>query len=476
MPTIYTHGINVTEQGTAISTPVVAQSGIPFVIGTAPIQSAESPAKVGIPVLCTSWNEAVSHFGYSDTDWKNYTLCEFMYSHFKLYNCQPVIFCNIMDPAKMKENVDAASVAVVDHQAVLPFETINDETLVVKAEAEGDTLTKDTDYGVFYEDGKCIVEVLEDGKAYAAQNLNIAYNKVKPDQVDAKAIATGMESIDLCMSQFGTIPDLICAPGWSHTSTVAAVMAAKADGINGMFRAKALIDIDCSETTDYTAAIAAKASANMVDKTQILCWPMMGLGDYVFHMSTQLAGRIASTDTENGGVPYESPSNKTYQCDRIILADGTEVTMSLTQANILDSNGITTAVNFMGGWVTWGNYNACYPTNTDVKDYFIPVSRMFNWCAGTLIKTFWSYLDKPMNRRLIDTIIDTANIWLNGLVGAGYLLGARVVMDESENTLTNLMAGIIKLHLYLTPPSPAKELDFVLEYDTSYVTEALQAS
>ena len=73
------------------------------------------------------------------------------------------------------------------------------------------------------------------------------------------------------------------------------------------------------------------------------------------------------------------------------------------------------------------------------------------------------------------SILDSANIWLNGLVGAGYLLGARVEMLENENPLTSLMAGKIKLHVYMTPPSPAQEIDFVLEYDADYVTSALQS-
>ena len=37
------------------------------------------------------------------------------------------------------------------------------------------------------------------------------------------------------------------------------------------------------------------------------------------------------------------------------------------------------------------------------------------------------------------------------------------------------MAGIIRLHVYLTPPSPAQEIDFILEYDVNYVTEAFAA-
>ena len=41
--------------------------------------------------------------------------------------------------------------------------------------------------------------------------------------------------------------------------------------------------------------------------------------------------------------------------------------------------------------------------------------------------------------------------------------------------MTQLMAGIVKIHVYMTPPSPAQEIDFVLEYDSSYVTSALTA-
>ena len=91
------HGVYVSQQGTSLGTPAVAGSGIPFFIGTAPVQSASKPAKVGTPVLCTNWAEAVEKLGYSD-DWKKYTLCEAMYSHFKLFGCQPAIFCNVMDP------------------------------------------------------------------------------------------------------------------------------------------------------------------------------------------------------------------------------------------------------------------------------------------------------------------------------------------------------------------------------------------
>lgn len=470
------HGVYVSQQATSVSTPVVAQSGVPFVVGVAPVQAAEKAAKAGVPVLCTSWAEAVEKLGYSD-DWATYTLCEFMYSHFKLYACQPVIFCNVLDISTAKETVAAADLTVSDHKTMLPIGAINDSTLVVKTTGESGTVyVKGTDYDTYYKGENLVIELMSTGTAYSAAEINVAYNKVKTSAVDADAVATAFENVELCMTQLGVIPDLLCAPGYSQQSAVSAVMAAKAENINGLFYAKALVDIDCgsSGAKSYSDVLTKKNAANVSDESEIACWPMTALGGKKFHMSTQLAGLMAQVDTDNGGCPYESPSNKGLQIDSLCLEDSTEVNLTLAQANILNGNGVCTALNFMGGWVAWGNYTACYPTNTDVKDYFIPVSRMFGWVGNSLVQTFWSKLDKPMNRRLIDTVLDTANIWLNGLVGQGYLLGARVVMLEDENPLTNLMAGIIKLHIYMTPPSPAQEIDFTLEYDASYVSSALQ--
>ena len=61
------HGVYVSQQATSVSTPVVAESGIPFVVGLAPVQVADKPAAAGTPVLCTSWAEAVEKLGYKVT-------------------------------------------------------------------------------------------------------------------------------------------------------------------------------------------------------------------------------------------------------------------------------------------------------------------------------------------------------------------------------------------------------------------------
>ena len=82
MPT--NHGINVTELDTALTTPSVAESGIPFIVGVAPVHSAAHPAPAGAPVLITSWTEALDKLGYFSSDlWSTFTLCEAMYSQFQ---------------------------------------------------------------------------------------------------------------------------------------------------------------------------------------------------------------------------------------------------------------------------------------------------------------------------------------------------------------------------------------------------------
>lgn len=476
-------GIHVYEKATAVAIPVVADVGIPFVVGLAPVHTAAKPAKANVPVLCTSWDEAVEKLGFS-YDWKKYTLCEFIYSHFQLFGCQPVIFCNVLDPDAMKKAEEAKEYEVSDHKITLPFDTIaaglNVSVPGTDEEAASAELKPDEDYTVLYDedDGVCIVELLSSGSAYSAAKLNVSGSTVDSSAVATADIVSGLSVIDACMSMVGVIPDLICAPGFSHLSVVAAIMATKAAGINGLFRAKALVDVDCGAegVTEYSALTPWKNKNNMVDENQILCWPMVKLGDYQFHMSTQLAGLMAKVDTDNAGVPYESPSNKNYKMDGCCLEDGTEVNLTFEQSNIIAGYGIVTALNFMSmGWTCRNNYTACYPANTDVKDQFIPVSRMFDFVGNTLIRTFWSKLDKPMNRRLIDTIIDTCNIWLNGLVSQEYLLGARAEYLEEENSLVDLMAGILHIHIYITPPSPMQECDFTLEYDTNYVTSALAA-
>ena len=144
--------------------------------------------------------------------------------------------------------------------------------------------------------------------------------------------------------------------------------------------------------------------------------------------------------------------------------------LSPEEAAYLNGQGIITGLNFTGGLVAWGNRTTAYPGLTDVKDTFIPVRRMFNFIGNTLVLTAWQMTDAPLRRRLIESVCDTFNVWLNGLTARGYILGGRVEFLYNDNPVADLMDGISRFRVFVTPPSPAKELNFILEYDPVYVS------
>ena len=477
------HGAKASKKSTSVSTPVVADSGIHLIVGTAPVHSVGGA--VNEPVLAYNYNEAVAAMGYSD-DWKKYDICEEIYTAFMLYGVAPIVMINVLDPKKHLAGETTADFTMVADVVDLPFEALAD-SLVVKGydteEALTQEYTKGVDYDTIYTDGVLRIERIEGGAIAANAKLNIKYNAVDPTKVTkadiiggydvATETTKGFELVDSVFPKFRIIPDILLAPNFSHDSEVAAIMAAKAESINGLFVGKAIIDVDTSVATTYQKAVEWKNENNITQPTQLLGWPMYKLYDRIFHHSTQLAGRITKTDsTEDmgGGSPCESASNKTLQVDSMVLADGREVLLDLLKANYLNKNGIITGLNLMGGFVSWGNETACYPANTDVTDYFYCVSRMFGWVANTTILSVWDKVDRALKPRLIESVTQTLNLWLNGLMAEGKILGGRIEFNEEENTETDLMAGIAHFHIYLTPPSPAKELDFVLEYDVSYLS------
>lgn len=477
----YKHGIYTYEKPTSVVPPIVSDAGLPVVIGTAPVNMAKDGSKVNEPVMVFTYAEAVEKFGYSD-DWDKFTLCEFIYSHFALFQRAPIILINVLDPAEHKTE-KTAEVILVKNKAEIKEVGVLPESLVVTSSDGTTTYKLNEDYLISFNQSGTINITAVGGAIADNSIIKTTFNVLDPSQVTTADIIggidvdtgkkLGLELINEVFPRFRKVPGLILAPGFSHNSEVAAVMSAKSKAINGIFKAESIIDAPADK--NYTEIPEWKNTNNIVESDQFTCWPKLKLGNKKFHMSTQLAGVISRTDVLNRDVPYASPSNKNFQCDGAILENGDEIFLGLDQANYLNSQGIVTALNFIGGWKVWGNRTSIYPTVSDPKDSFIPVRRMFNWISNTLILSFWSKIDNPQNRRLIETIIDSANLWLNGLTADEFILGGRVAFLQEENPLTDVMDGIIKFHVYITPPSPAREIDFIMEYDVNYVNTFIES-
>ena len=477
----YRHGVYISEVPTSIVPPADTETGMPVVFGTAPMYLASDPAPVNTPILCYTYAEAVAAFGFHD-DWEKYTLCEFIKSHFALFAVAPVVLVNVLDPAVHKTAVTNQSVALTTGVGTVAGEGVMLGTLVLKLTAEGQALVRGTDYtAAFNDDNLVVISRVSTSTTLLANTATVVatFDKLDPAAVTSDDIVggvdvttgayEGLELVNRVFPLFRLVPGQLLAPGWSTDPEVAAVMVAKAGNINEHFRCIALTDVPTATVKKYTDVAAWKETNNYVSPRQVVCWPKVKLGNDIYHLSTQLAGLICQTDAANDDVPYVSPSNKSLQADGAVLADGTVVALGPDQAAYLNGNGIVTALNFIGGWKAWGNRTGVYPSVTDPKDAFLSIRRMFDWIGNTLVLTFWQKVDYPINKRLIETIVDSANIWLNGLTARQFILGGRVAFQQDENPTTDLMDGIIKFHVYVTPPGPAREIDFILEYDPAYL-------
>lgn len=404
----YRHGVFTAEVPTGLLPPVRVDSALPVVFGTAPVHTLdEEDRPINEMRLIFTAKEFAAQFGVvpEGEDPHSYTLSEFANIYFGIYGVAPVAFVNVFDPGKHTTQEEP------DVGAVSADDIIGG--------IEADTLRR-----------------------------------------------TGLELVADTFPRFTLTPGQILAPGFSGQPDVALIIGAKCAAINGHFKAIGIVDIP-AEVQNYTEAPAWLQDNNLVDKNLIAVLGQPRVGNAIHWGSSHWAGVTAQRDAENSGIPYWSPSNKRLLANGLVHA-GKELILGNEEAQWLNGNGIVTGLNFIGGMVAWGNRTAAYPGITDPKDTFIPIRRMFNWISNTLILTSWQLLDSPIRRRMIETVVDTFNVWLNGLAAREFILGGRTEFLEEENPTTDLMDGIVRYHIFVTPPPPAREIEFILEYDPSY--------
>ena len=288
-------------------------------------------------------------------------------------------------------------------------------------------------------------------------------SKVSVDDIVGGVDATtgkrkGLECIEEVWTKYGKVVGIITAPDFSHNSKVYNAMIAKAERLSGHFRAVAYIDApaDAETLADVNAFKSSIGSpyAYVLD-------PPVKYGDETHYLSLHAAGLTGKVDLNNSGIPYESPSNKELR-----ISEPTKI-YTIDDANYLNSRGITTVFRFSTGWKLWGDRTAAFPENTDVKDTFLSCRRMVNWIENNLIVNTWQKVDNPMNKRLIESVVDTWNVGLGELKGFGAILEGKVSFLEEDNPVTSLMDGKITFRVSYTPVIPAETIEFVTVVDVS---------
>ena len=465
------HGIKVSERATSTVTPVSVDSALSLYVGTSPV--AMVGGAVNVPVLAFNKAEAVAALGFADankeTGFFDFTLSEAIDAHFTLFGSGPIVLVNVLDPTRHKKTVSNETVTIANDQGKLAVLGAIKSTVVVTGKL------LNTDYELEYDAAGYLVIFAKDGGSLVKGEIKVTYDVQDPSKVletditggiDSKGVKTGLELTADIFPMFRKTLGQIVVPKYSMTPSVAAIMSAKANSVSGMFKAMSISD---AAVEDYRKVAEWKNTNNIAKPNQILTWPYGKLGEKTYHMSTLLSALIGLVDSQNGGIPYVSPSNKNIGINGLVNKDGQTIWLDPVQSDeMLGKQGVVSALNFIGGWVAWGNRTAAYPANTDVKDAWISVRRMFNWIGNTIIQTMWQRLDHPLDRKQVEIVVDSLNLWINSLVAQGAILGGRVEFQPVDNPDSQLLDGKSVFRVYLAAPTPNEEMEFILEYDPSY--------
>ncbi|MCL1827253.1 MAG: phage tail sheath family protein [Candidatus Cloacimonetes bacterium] len=475
------HGVRTSEVPTNLIPPARINASLPFVVGPAPIHrlSAEQQAvvKPGGMSLIFSNAEASEQLGIDGAkdNKEKWGLSGFVFNRFTLFNVSPAILVNIFDPDIHKTTI-TGEVTAWDGMEY----TLQNTDIIGQLSLEKNSIPYEQDVDFTFNPVTGVVTVIAGSQLATAitssdvitANYTFAdLSKITADDyiggydiVTGKS--TGLELINLAFPRFRMVPQVIRCT--TADPVVTMVATAKSRNINSVFNAIVVADISDSEVTLYSSVPQYKNDNNLVDANLYLCWPRLKFGDSTLSMADQASCMLSVVDSNNGDIPFASPSNKNLQCSGAMVGSE-ELWLDLAKANYLNSNGITTALNFTNGWVLWGNRTATYPGATDPKDVFISNRRMMTWYGNRLVLTWFQKVDFPINRRLLETIKNSEQMSLNSFQSAGAITGGRIEFNQEENPLTDLMDGKVVFHVFLGLVAPAEEINFLLEFDPSYL-------
>jgi phage tail sheath protein FI len=453
-----------------------AESGTSIVyIGTAPVGLIRGYAgAVNTPIVLKSMSDVDRLLGRSK-NWNAFTLSEVAKVHFDnpLGNVGPITVVNVLNPAVHKKGTaTSATLTFASGRAEIDSDTIVLDTLALEDLVEG------TDYAVSidFDLGKVVISSL--GDEPITGDVDATYNEMDPSLVTATDIigeATpegsfkGIGAVQLVYQTTGQITNVIAAPKWSETPAVYKALEKAASKINDHWDAYFLADIPImagnTPVDTIAKAIAWKASNGYNSGFSKVFWPQAADVDEgkLYHLSAIGGWLMLKTDIEHGSIPMETPANKEIPADMMYFGEtSTNQGFDRKLANSLTEVGITTGLFWGGSYKLWGDHTAKYDVNNqtlDPKYFFDPNIRMLMHVTNSFQERWNPTIDKPVNRNLIDTILNREGEELAMLVAVGALIGDPIVQFvETDNPLLDLIQGQFVFAHILTTAPPAKAL------------------
>jgi phage tail sheath protein FI len=484
MPT-FLHGSETKEVDVAGRPFSVVLSSVVGLIGVAPI------GPVNTLTLITTPQDAANTFG---AEVPGFSIPETLAAHFAAGG-GVVLVINVFDSAANTVAVANELATIANGKAKLAAAPLSD--LVVKNEAGTTTLVLGVDYSVNAYGVITVVNRLTAGGYPDGVKLQVSYTKfdastVTPSQLvgDIDAVTnerTGSYLFELSRSNYGFDPQILVAPSYSATASVAARLEVLADKYSACF----LLDAPFGAT--QSAVIAGRRPSaplggfGTTSERAGLCFPYMERPDpatpptpdnlepkKLVPFSAILCGVMSGTDLSLGY--WFSASNKAMPG-----VTGAEVKLSAaindptTDVQLLNAAGIITYFAGYGtGYRTFGNRSASFPTSTSIKS-FLSVRRTCDVIERTIELNMLPYLDLPLNLATIDAVKGGVAGFGSSLVQRGATIDFTIDFLPEKNPVAQLATGNPVFTYVICPPPAMERIGFEALVDISLLRKLVTA-
>lgn len=235
-------------------------------------------------------------------------------------------------------------------------------------------------------------------------------------------------------------------------------------------RAVALVDgpnttmADAIATATNTTSTAGRGY--MVDPYYI---PTFNIPDPTFTSlpsSPLIAGLMAYTDNTDGFWQPLSARvvNKVTNLNRPI---GFGLSDKTCEANLLNAASVGTIVFTNGSYMAWGNKSL----SKDPNWQFLNVRRVADTVYDSIEANILWALKLTFSKVLLDTIESNVQNYLNRLKVQGALLGGKVWIDKSVNSIAELINGHCYVDFDFEPPAPVERITFRAYRNPDYYNE-----
>lgn len=471
----YLHGTYGQIQAVGSRVSSKSQTAICY-IGTAPVHQVEGGAKnVNKPILVSNIAEARKMLGYCD-DFASYTLCEAMHVHFDLNGVGPLIFINVLDPARHVAAEPGSKSLTPENGRVtiVAAENIILDSVTVKAGSAAKV--KGEDYTISYNVDKKFIVISELKKgSLGTSALTVSYKQIDPAAVtiddvigttDGYGLNTGIFAVQNVYQATGFIPSFLLAPGFSSIPAVHDAMAQNSVKVGGHWDSYMLVDlpiIDGEEPVTLATAEAWKNTHGYKKENETVYFPMAsGTDGNKYHLSTLAAANLQALLLEQGGIPYRTASNT--QCsliDNLYLGEGSaeRVYDDTLINNVLNRSGIASAAYVGGHWVIWGAHCADY--SQDSADYINVAETnrmMLYYISNDFQHRRTNDVDKPLTANDVQSIVAEEQARLDALLKIGALTRGEVRLNAEPDAMSDIVNGDFSITFDVTTTPLAKSL------------------